>query len=52
MATLTVKELLKSSAVRADIVVKGLDKDPARFQNFSFAELNDGSFTREPADNL
>jgi len=43
MATMTVKELLKSSAARADIVVKGWIKTRRDSKTFSFAELNDGS---------
>lgn len=43
MATMTVKELLKGSAVRTDIVVKGWIKTRRDSKTFSFAELNDGS---------
>jgi len=40
---MTVKELLKSSVVRKDIVVKGWIKTKRDSKAFSFAELNDGS---------
>jgi len=46
MATKTVKELLKDSAVRTEITVKGWIKTRRDSKTFSFAELNDGS-TRE-----
>ncbi|MBI4801581.1 MAG: asparagine--tRNA ligase [Elusimicrobia bacterium] len=46
MATLTVKELLKSAAAAGGIAVKGWIKTRRDLKTFSFAELNDGS-TRE-----
>ncbi len=43
MATMTVKELLKSAAARENIVVKGWIKTRRDSKTFSFAEVNDGS---------